>query len=366
MKVTSLIEAYKNENITPEIEQSFKNFFKRIKRNVKSSADVDITPKWVAGFLNQQADYSTLNKKYDDLVSQGKDAEAKDTLARIAARNTLQSVGLVNRGRIVDPKTASLMRQYYTQQIHDENEVTDAGKLTRGAAESEYQDWFKSLPEKQQSYVKNLQEITPEEFSNFKGLVTAKENKREFMHRLYTWTQTNDVSLKLLQNMGLVNNSGKIDLGNIEDFREFLEGLSIPRIKDILSKSSVYAGKSITHAEHRNKNAVLKDIENNPSSIYSKIIDTYNKISPNISRAKDKRRALSRALQEIPNAVVNGKLSNLGKGVVRLFKQFKGGRIDTEQAIASLNAAYNSPASRDRRNAKAETRGQTIKDIADL
>lgn len=364
MKVDTLIEAYKNSNITPELEQSFKNIFKRIQRNVKNEADVEITPKWVSGFLNQQADFNNLDKRYEQ--SQDNPAVARDLLARITARNTLQSVGLIKNGKINNPQLASMMRQYYTQPIHDENEVTDAGKLTRSAAEAEYQEWVKSLPEKQQNYVKNLQEITPEELSNFKGLVNAKENKREFMNRLYSWTHSNDVSLQLLQNMGLVNGASKIDLGNIEDFREFLETLSIPRIKDILSKSAVYAGKKMTHDEHRNKNAVLKDIEKNPSSVYAKIIDTYNQISPTLAQAQDKRRSLVRALQKVPNAIVDGKLSNLGKGVVQLFKQFNGQKIDTDEAIKSLNAAYNSPASRDRRNAKAETRGQTIKDIADI
>ncbi len=370
MKIQKLLEGYENKNITPELARSFDNIFKRIQKNVKDKTDIDINPKWVSGLLNQQHDFKKWEDRYQQAIKDNRPTDARDLMARIVTKYTLETVGLIKNDKIQSPPTASLMRQYYTQPIHDTREVSDPGKLVRNAGESDYQEWFKALEPIDQRYVTNLQEIDPNEFAQFKGLVKAKENKKAFTDRLYDWVNSNESSYKLLRNMRIVDSQGNLDIKSVEDFRDFLEHLSIPRLKDVLSKSSVYTGKKMAHDEQRAANAVFKDMEKNPDSAYQKIINIYNEISPSIANAKDKRRSLYRMLEKVPGAIdEDNKLTKLGKGVFVLFKQFNGTPISDESvkdATQELNNAYYYPADRGRRNAKAETRGQAIRKISEI
>lgn len=364
-----LVQVLNEASIPENVKSSFDNIFARIKNQVKASTNIDVTPKWVAGMLNQFHNFKYLDKIRDSHKKNNNEAAATDIEARIAARDVLAKLGLLDKTNGYLPKqrqTLSLMRQYYTDDIHVANQEMDAAKSTRVAGEEEYQEWFNKLSDEHKNYVKNLQELNPDELAGFKHVIRLQKHKKEFMTKLHEWAKGNDVAITLLKNIGLITPEGRLSAANTEKLREFLKSLSNARLKDVISKASVYAGKKITHDEHRAKNAVLKGLEKNPRGTYSKMLKVYDYITSKIGDAQDKDRAFRRALDKLPAAHSDGQPNLIGKGAYKLHKMFGGKKIDFDTAIRELDKAYRFPADRTRRAAKSETRGETIKDVSEI
>lgn len=368
MKVSSLFEKT-TAPITPEMEQNFKRVYTHIKGAIEHGTGVQVSPRWLAGFLNQYLNYKNLNQIYDNQVKSGQ-GNSKDTKARIIARDALAGYKLVNPANGYLPLNKPListMRQYYSDSARMETGANDMAKHTREANAQEYDEWFNSLSNLDKNYVKNLQELEPDELASFKGILHAKENKQEFATRLLHWSQTDDVAHHILQSMGMVTADNKLHLNNIEKLRTFLASVTDARLKDIMSKSTVYSGKSIVHAAKRSSNKILKDLEHEPNGKQGLILKLYHYISKKVKDKTDKERSFRRMLEKIPLAHTSeGKPSEIGKGAYALFKQFGGKTLDPEQAITTLNQRYHEPADLPHRAEKASGRGESIRKVADI
>lgn len=351
-------------NIPENLQDSFNNIFTRIQNRIKDETEVNVSPKWLAGFLKQYNDFKHLDQMQTNYRANGNEHAANDVQARIIARDALTKLGLLDQSNGYLPKKKGLlsaMRQYYTTSVHDQNTQQDSAKLTRNAAGLEYEDWYKSLSDTDKNYVDNLQELNPQEWTLFKGIVDAKESKQEFVTRLHQLAQDNEVGHSLIQNMGLITDDNKLDMVTIEKFRTFLSSVTPARLKDVISKSSVYSGKKTIHDKHLAKNAVLKGLEKDPSGKYSLMIKLYHYISSKIVDQQDKEKAFRRIMSKVPLANDAGAINIIGKGAYQLYKMYKGQKLDPTEAIKHLNDRYFYPADRGKRADKASGRGENIK-----
>jgi hypothetical protein len=371
MKLASiLIEVLQ---LTPKLQDSFDNIYARIRSSLKDEAGVQITPKWIAGFLNQIHKFPDLNYILDNAQASGNDALVKDTTARIKARDTMARMGLLdpqNKFQPTNEELFSRMRQYYAQEPNEQKQQADMGKVTRTAIEAEYGDWFRGLTGQQKQWVTAMQELTPEEWANFKGVVAKKEDKKKFVDHLAHFGAQNDAATKALTDMGVLRDNQLVP-DVIEGLREFLGSVSNSRLQDIISKSMKYQGKKSQHDDYRNTaNAALKQMDQNPNSSYNTMINLYNFIAPKIMQQKDKERAfrhvLARAITKVPAA--HGNNDSISQGVMHLWKTFQGQHIDPQKAIQELrdrDRPYGEPSERIR-SKKARTRMDTIRRQTDL
>jgi hypothetical protein len=365
MKLAVLVE-----EITPDLQKSFDNIFNRIHSQVKSDTGIEITPKWLAGVMNQYNNFSGLEGAYKNYIEREKTELAEDIKARIIARNILSNFGLFDKKNRYLPKKKNLlsnMRQYYSDEARSIKDEFDLPKQTREAASKEYDEWFNELSPEHQHFVTQLQELEADELAGFKGIITAKKHKKEFVTRIYQWANSNDAAHQILIDMHMITPEGKLSMPNIEKLRAFLSELTDARLKDVLSKSAVNTGKSIAHTAARASNKVLKDMEHDPDSKFNMMIKLYNYISPKMEKYEDKERAFQRMLDKIPVAHdPNGKPNEIGKGAYYLYKNYKGKKVDPSAAIKELNVHYRYPAGRKHRAEKAEGRGNAIRKVGDI
>lgn len=371
MKVQSLFEDI-TAPMTPKMEASFTNLFNRIHAQVQGETGISISPKWLAGFLNQSHNFKYLDHIYKGQLQSGR-GDAKDTKARIIARD------LLGQAKLLDPKngylplkksTLSVMRQFYSDSAREQTGANDMAKHTREAGAQEYDEWFNALSDEHKNYVTQLQELNADEWSSFKGIIHAKQNRQQFVTRLYQLAYSDDVAHNILQSMKMITPENKLSTKNIEKLRTFLSSVSDSRLKDILSKQAVYAGKSAAHANARSSNAVLKGIDNEPNGRYSMMLKLYHYISRKVGQSEDKERAFRRMLEKIPQAHDQGGQPNeIGKGAYTLFKQFGGRVLDPEAAIATLNklsGRHNQPADLPHRAEKASGRNDSIRKVGEI
>jgi hypothetical protein len=209
--------------------------------------------------------------------------------------------------------------------------------------------------------------LDADDLAGFKGIIKAKEHKKEFATRIYQWMNSNDAASQVLREMGAITSAGKLDMAVVEKLRAFVSGLTDARLKDVLSKNAVFAGKSIAHSQARATNKVLKDIEHEPEGKFGLMIKLYNYIRTKLDKYEDKDRAFKRMLDKIPLAHdPTGNPSEVGKGAYHLWKNFKGQQVDVESAIKDLNTHYNFPAGKEHRANKAAGRGEQIRQIGDI
>lgn len=358
-------------NISDKLKNQFTTAFNRIKQQVDAETGIKITEKWLAGVLNQYNKFKFLDASLDNLEKSGKTDAANDTKARIVARDMLAEMNLFDKVnyRPIPSRMPllSAMRQYYSQEVHAHNQDVnvDAANATRNANSQEYQEWFNSLSRDQQNIVSQLQEMNPEEMALFRGILTARKHKKQFVERLHGLMNNNEVGYGLAQHLGLISGDNKIAMDRVEQLREFLSGVTNARLKDIMSKSTVYAGKKIIHDTKRANNKVIKDIGDDPQGKFSLMIKLYHYIARRVEGQQDKNRAFRRMLDKIPLAHdKNGNPSLIGKGAYQLQKQFGGQKIDPRVAFKKLKDLYWYPADRKHRSDKATDRGESIRTVA--
>lgn len=369
MKIQLLFEDLTTP-ITDKMEQQFNSLFQKIRMDIKNEVDPEfnISPKWLAGVLNQYHNYRYLDKILDSQEQNGR-GDIKDTKARIVARDALAQANLLDphNGYLPTRKsTISAMRQFYSDSAREQTYANDLPKHTRQAGAQEYEEWFASLPEQHKNFVKNLQELEADELASFKGIINARQNKKQFITRLYQLAYSDDVAHNIFQRMKLITPENKLSTHNIEKLRTFLTSVSDARLHDILSKNIVNTGKSIIHAAKRSSNKVLKDIEYGQGN-HNMILKLYHYISRKVAKNDDKERAFRRMLEKIPQAHdQNGQPSEIGRGAYALFKQFGGKPLDPEQAISVLNQRYHEPADLPHRAEKSQGRGTSIRKVGEI
>lgn len=364
-----LLNILSEMTISNTLKQSFESIFQRIHDEIKNTTDVNISPQWLAGLLKQYNNFKYLDSMYTSYRDNKNEALAKDAQARIIARDVLTKYSLFDPTNNYTPKKKdilSLMRQFYTEEIHTNVQDQDGAKAARSANSQEYEEWFDSLTDEQKNYVTQLQEMNPEEMAQFRGIITAKEHKKEFVTKLYHWINSNDVARNIAANMKLITPNNKISIENIKKLREFLAGVADPRLKDILSKASVYRGKKIVHDAHLAKNKVIKDFGNKQTRYY-KMLKLYHYISRQIGDQVDRERTFERLLSKIPQVHdKSGNLTLIGKGARKLFKLFDGKTLDPQEAIKTLQTRTNFPADKPHRAKKAHGRGESIRKVSEI
>jgi len=371
MRITNIL--VENTNISDKLKNQFTTFFNKVKQTIATETEVKVTEKWLAGVLNQYNKFKFLDSTLDNLEKAGKTEAATDVKARIIARDMLAELNLFDKVnyRPIPSRLPllSAMRQYYSQEVHTHNQDVnvDAAKATRNANAEEYEDWLNGLPELQKHIVSQLQELSPEEMALFRGILIARKHKKQFIERLHALMNNNEVGYGLMQNLHLISDDGKIAMQNVEQLREFLSGLTPARLKDVLSKSVVYAGKKIIHDTKRANNKVIKDIGDQPQGKFSLMIKLYHYIARRIEGQEDKNRAFRRMLDKIPLAHdKQGEPSIIGKGAYQLQKTFNGQKIDPRVAYKKLKDLYFYPADRKHRAEKATDRGESIQKVAKI
>lgn len=359
--------------IPDKLKNQFTTIFNRVKQTVDVETGIKITEKWLAGVLNQYNKFKFLDASLENLEKNGKDEAAKDVKARIVARDMLAELNLFDKVnyRPIPSRLAilSAMRQYYSQEVHTNNQDVNvnAAKAARNANAQEYEEWLAGLSEEQKHLVAELQEMNPEEMALFRGILIAREHKKQFIERLHALMNNNEVGYGLVQHMGLISADGKIAMDKVEQLREFLAGVSNARLKDIMSKSTVYAGKKVIHDTKRANNKVIKDLGDQPQGKFNLMIKLYHYISRRIQGQQDKNRAFRRMLDKIPLAHdKNGNPSIIGKGAYQLQKAFDGQKLDPSVAYKKLKDLYFYPANRKHRADKATDRGESIKKVAEI
>ena len=370
MKVLSILN---EAPVSPDTQNSFNNIYKRIASQVKGATGIDVSTQWVAGLLNQFHNFRYLNKIHKSHKDSNNENAARDTEARIVARDVLAKVGLLDKANGYLPKNRGIlssMRQYYAQAANTAKASADIQGVTRGAADSEYEDWYNDLQLRHRNFIDGLHELEPEALAEFKGIIRAKESKKGFTDRLYNFIERNPSAIETFRRTNIIDDNDALQMNVVEDLRSFLSELSPARLKDVMSKAAVYATKKITHDTHRAKNAVLKDLEKNPHGVNSQAIKVYNYISRRIQKYEDQGRAFRRFMDKLPMVTnSDGTPNAIGIGASTLFKTFGGKTItkaDKDAAIKQLNTAYRYPASDERRAAKAATRGETINKLSDI
>jgi hypothetical protein len=366
MKVTTVLA---EASVSPKMQQQFDSFLEKLKSHIKAATNINISDQWLAGLFNQFNNFQYLEKMQKNYATNGNEAAANDLTARIIARDALAKVGLVDANNRYLPKNKpvlSAMRQYYSDPARAHASKDDVVKQSREANDSEYQDWFDDLPESEKNFVTYLHELSAEDMASIRGLIQAKEQKQGFFDRLQNLISDNPSVTRELENMGIIYD-GKLAADRIESLRQFLSSQTPARLKDILSKDAVYAAKKSAHDEARSANKVVRDIEQNTSTDYKRMVRLYHFITRRLEGQADKERGFRRMLQKIPLAHDNdGNPSKIGKGAYKLFKAFGGKKLDFDDAIRELNNATNYPASRERRAKKATGRGKSIKKSSEI
>lgn len=369
MKIFDLLN---EATLSSEMKKSFDAVYHRIASNIKGATGINVSSQWLAGMLNQSHNFRYLDASHRKYQEAGNKEAARDLEARIIARNEFARVGLLNKANGYLPKnrgTLSSMRQYYAQAVNDIKAAADTKAVTRGANDAEGQDWYNSLPAQHKSFVNGLQEFDPEDLALFKGIIKARQSKKEFITRLHSFVEENPASAQLRQ-MNILTDNDELQPAAVEDLREFLASLTPARLKDVVSKGIIYSTKKMTHDEHRAKNAVLKDMEKSKHGVYATAFKVYNYVSKRIGEFKDKDRAFRRFMSRLPmTRDSDGQLNQIGVGATALFRQFKGQLIsksDRDRAIEELNKAYTAPATGNRRAAKSATRGETLGSTMDI
>jgi hypothetical protein len=374
MKLATILNENEPLQLTPKLKDSFENIFSRVQSALKTQAHVSVTQKWVSGFLNQIHKFPDLPYILDNARASGNDVVVRDTEARIEARDIFARLGLLDPENKFLPSSdhskqiLSRMRQYYARDPNHEKEQADMGKVTRIAFDADYADWFKSLNSEQRNWVTQLQEMTPEDWANFKGIVGHRDDKKSFMKRLQEWLSENHNARQTLEKLGAVE-GGKINGNTIDSLREFFGSLTDSRFQDVISKSMKYSGKKNQHDEYRNTaNAALKQMDQKPNSSYNTMIKLYNFIAPRMATQKDKersfRRVLDASLGKIPAA--HGNREAIKSGALYLWKKFQGQHVDPQAAIKDLMDRHHEEPSMRIRTKKAGTRLDTIRKQNDL
>lgn len=359
-----------NENLTGGV--LYDKIYQEIADSIMDETGIHITYEWLAGFMNQYKQFKFLDDQAKNYKLTNNMSMYRDTRMRILARNILAKYKVLNSDNKYLPfklDTMSKMRKFYTVDINTAREKEDGSKATRLAADNEMQTWYDGLSNLYKTYVDNMRELSSEEFSEFKNILNLKENKKNFLDKLYNFINENHNANKIFTNMGFISGAS-IHIDQIELFRQFVSSLTNARLKDIFSKEMIYSSKKITHDTHRAKNAVLKDMEHNPSGVYSQMMAVYNFVSKKIMSSENKTNDFKKIMNNIPRVKnSDGKLNEIGNGVVKLFKEFNGSLItksSKQSAIDILNYHYNNIATPERRAAKADTRGETLSKISDL